>query len=138
MIWLLKEAGVKNVPCYEEIAALRDVIPTPIVHWANCIDGRVGIFYFLPPSESIKFWAVHPDVYRHIASLPRQPGGFVRDFMDAPRAHEAFVTLRIANIVHGGQFYFVDDFILWRDSENQSHFGRIRCLAATSGIACRP
>ena len=125
VIWLLKEAGVKNVPCYEEIAALRDGIPTPIVHRANCIDGRVGIFYFLPPSESIKFWAVHPDVYRHVTTLPRQEGGIVRDFMDTPRAREVFETLRIANIVHGGRFYFVDDFILWRDLANNSHFGRI-------------
>ncbi|ORZ31203.1 hypothetical protein BCR44DRAFT_249936 [Catenaria anguillulae PL171] len=128
VIWLLKEAGVKNVPCYEEIAALRDVIPAPVIHRANCVDGRVGIFYFLPVSESIKFWAVHPEVYQHISTLPRQNGGVVRDFMDTPRAREVSESLRIANIVHRDEFYFVDDFVLWRDAAGGRHFGRIRRL----------
>ena len=106
------------MPCYKEIAALRDVIPAPAVHRANCIDIRAGIFFFLPMSESIKFWAVHPDVYRRIHTLPRQAGGVVRDFMDVPRGRHLFESLRVANIAHCGNFYFIDDFICWRDLEN--------------------
>ena len=115
VLWAFRQAGVKNVPSYAEIVALRKLVPTPDVFRANCVDGRTGIFYMIPPTQSLKFWAVHPHVMPHMKTLPRKAGGAVRDFMDTPRARELFEQLRIANIVVRGEFYFVDDFIEWRE-----------------------
>ena len=125
-LWALKAAGVQDVPSYDAVVKLRDLVPTPTVKSANCIGGRTGLFYFTPSSETIKLWAAHPNVYPHLQVLPRKAGGPVRDFMDTPRARELFQSHQITNVKHGDTFYFIDDFVFWKHPMlEQPQLGRI-------------
>ena len=125
-LWALRQIGVKNVPSYSHVCSLRDLVPKPVIKSAECIDGRKGLFYFVPPSETVKYFAVDPTVFPHLTTLPRQAGGAVHDFMDTPRARELFESFRVANIYQNEHLYFVDDLVEWRNAGNGStRIGRI-------------
>ena len=101
-LWALRPAGVKDVPSYNHVCSLRNLVPMPVIKSAKCIGGRAGLFYFLPVSESIKLFTMDPSVYPHLTTLPRRAGDAVHDFIDTPRARELFESFRVANINHGG------------------------------------